>query len=73
MKGYYKFYTKNGKKAFIKLCKNINNSKVIIKFMRPKDDNWLYHYPDKKFENCLDVIYYILKNLETNKTRFKVC
>ena len=73
MKDYFKFYNKEGKKAYIKISKNFKNFKnPIIKFKRPQDDDWLYHLPNKKFKNCLEAVEFIMKNLETNNTKFKI-
>jgi len=72
MKDYYKFYNKEGKKAYIKISKNANVKKPIIKFKRPQDDDWLYHLPNKNFKNCLEIVTFIMKNLETNNTKFKI-
>jgi len=69
---YYKFYNKDGKKCYIKFTKNVNINNPIIKFKRPFDENWLFHIPNKKFKNCIEIIHFIINNLETNKTKFKV-
>jgi len=70
---YYKYYTKDGKCAKIKFQKNIiANLPIIIKFKRPDDELWNFHTPDKTFKNSFEVIEYILENLETNRTKFKV-
>jgi hypothetical protein len=72
---YFTYYNKNGLKAKIKVSKNAfdkKNSQFLIKFQRPSDEEWLYHYPSKKFGCHLEVINYILKNLETNNSRFKI-
>ena len=72
---FYTYYNKKGLKAKIKVTNKAlekKNTYFIIKFMRQIDDDWLYHYPDKKFSCHLEVINYILKNLESNNVKFKV-
>jgi len=79
---YYKYYTSDGLKCRIKVTKDAKcrkNDSFTIAFMRPYDYNWNYHIPyDKKnknyrkFKDCFEVINFILKNLETNGTIFKI-
>jgi len=73
-RGFYKYYNKNGLQCRIKISKNILQSgskNYTIKFKRPQDDSWLYTLP-KTFDNPLECIDYIVKNLETDRTIFKV-
>jgi len=80
--GYYKYYNSEGLKCRIKVTKNARCRKddnFIIAFLRPQDYNWNYHMPvDKKskkvviFKDCFDAINFILKNLETDGTIFKI-
>jgi hypothetical protein len=80
--GYYKYYNSEGLKCRIKVTKNAKcrkNDAFTIAFLRPFDYNWNYDIPvDKKnkkmkiFKDCFDVINFILKNLETDGTIFKI-
>jgi len=72
MKKYYKFYNKDGKRAYIKVAKFLNLDNVIIKFQRQRDEDWLYHTPNKKFKNVVEIINFIVENLENDKTYFNV-
>jgi len=72
---YYTYYNKQGLRAKIKITKNAfdkKNEQFLIKFKRQNDEQWLYHYPNKKFSCHLEVINHILKNLETDGTKFKI-
>ena len=70
--GYYKYYNKEGKKCRIKFVDTDVDFGIMVKFKRPGDTSWLYHYPDKIFDNVFSVINYICKNLETDGTVFKI-
>jgi len=68
--GYYKFYNKNGKRCKIK-CENIENEKVIISFSKNAGET-MYHLPDKVFKNTTEVIYHLVKNLESDNVIFTI-
>ena len=69
--GYYKFYNKAGISCRIK-CEVEAKGQVLIKFKHRDDHQWLYHVPDKKFRNCLEITNFILKNLENQNMVFKI-
>ena len=68
--GYYKFYNKTGTPCRIK-CSPVSGS-CIIQFKEVQATSWLYHVPDKKFKNCLEVVNFILKNLVNKDMIFKI-
>jgi len=71
---YYKYFSYSGDEIRIKLSKHLNfPTKITVKF---QDDSnletiWNFHSPSKKFENCQEVISYIVKNAEKSKV-FKI-
>jgi hypothetical protein len=75
-KGYFKYYNKDGLKCRIKFMDNVCNHEtpfgVIVKFKRPIDDDFLYHYPNRKFTGIQDVINFVVKNLEHDGTVFEI-
>jgi len=71
--GWFKFYNNQGKFCRIKLNNNIlKDTKVIIKFKYDNSSDWYYHSPDRKFNGCQDVIWYITNNLESDKMLFEI-
>ena len=69
--GYFKFYNKEGMSTRIK-CSEPINGEVLIKFKNKNAAEWLYHAPQRKFRNCLEVTNFILKNLENENMVFKI-
>jgi hypothetical protein len=69
--GYFKFYNKNGQSCRIK-CQEEIKGQVLIKFKPHDEGAWLYYAPKREFRNCLEVANFILKNLESNGTVFKI-
>jgi len=70
---YEKMYSKNGIPFFFKINKcNFKNSKVMVKFMKPNDEGWNYHLPDKVFRNVFHLIKFLQKNTETKNIKYSV-
>ena len=44
----------------------------IISFKRPQDDSWLYHIPTRKFKSKVKLLKYLLNNVDTVGTEFKI-
>ena len=73
--GFYKYYNSEGKVCRIKVANNIKcqeNFECIVSFWQPTDAEWKMHIPSKKFKDAFDAINFILKNLETSGTIFKI-
>jgi len=79
--GFYKYYNKEGKSCRIFVDKdaiNLKDQRIILSWTSPNTDGWNVYIPhtkkgeDKKFKNIFEVIKHILKNLETDKSIFKV-
>jgi hypothetical protein len=68
--GYFKFYNKNGLSCRIKIQDEISG-KFIIKYKGPDEIIWNYISPDFS-AITIEVINYILKNLETDNSVFKI-
>jgi D-alanine-D-alanine ligase-like ATP-grasp enzyme len=69
--GYYKFWNKDGKYCKIKVEDEIKNEKIIVSFIKNAGEVQ-YHSPDKIFKNTVEVIHFLLKNLETDGIIFKI-
>ncbi len=74
---YHKFYNKEGKRAKIKFVhprelESVKPFEAIIRFKSENDELWKYHSPKRKFHGALDIITYILKNLEHDKLLFEI-
>ena len=44
----------------------------IISFKRPQDDSWLHHIPMKRFKSKTKLLKYLLHNVDTVGTEFKI-
>jgi len=69
--GYYKFYNKIGIACRIKCSKDIEGQSLIM-FKHKNEDTWMYYVPKKEFNNCLEIINHILKNLVNDNMIFKI-
>jgi hypothetical protein len=69
--GYFKFYNGSGIPCRIK-CQGEVKGTALIKFKHKDTTDWMYHVPNKKFRNCLEVVNFILKNLENKEMIFKI-
>jgi len=69
--GYYKFYNKTGISCRVKTDEPIQGS-VIIKFKEQGETKWMYHAPKRTFNSTLEVVHYILMNLESKSLVFKI-
>ena len=69
--GYYKFYNKLGVSCRIKTEEPVQGS-VIIKFKDQDETKWMYHAPSRTFNSTLEVVHYILMNLESKNLVFKI-
>ena len=68
-------YSNGSVKCKIKVSNNAFNKRdtnFIIKFKKENEIIWKYHMPDKKFSCHIEVINYILNNLDNNKVKFKI-
>ena len=69
--GYFKFYNKEGLSCRVKCPKEIQKE-ILIKFKNRDETAWAYHSPKRTFRNCLEVVNFILKNLENENMVFKI-
>ena len=69
--GYYKFYNKPGTSCRIKADEPVSG-KAIIKFKDQDEAKWMYHAPTRSFNSTLEVVHYILLNLESKNLVFKI-
>ena len=73
--GYFKHYSKNGTPCRIKVTRDAlrkTDSDFLIAFKNRDEETWNYHIPNKNFRCANAVIVFILKNLETPNTVFKI-
>ncbi len=52
--------------------KPINDSRVLLRFLKPGEDGWMYYAPNTKFKDICGVITHLEENVETNGTYFIV-
>ena len=71
---YCKFYSKDGKVAYIKAKKTAfkrKNEEFLVAFKRKGEENWNFHWTKVK-KNLIDVIEFLLNNLENDEVKFKI-
>lgn len=70
---FEKLYSKDGTPFFLKINKvDFKDIKVLLKFMRPNDESWNYHQPNKKFRNVIHLIKFLQKNVETKNIKILI-
>ena len=75
---YDTFYNKEGKECYIKISKKFLAHKIeapfdiLIRFKIREGVEWLYHSPAHQFESLTEVINFIVLNLESDNTQFKI-
>lgn len=72
----WKKYKINGKKIKVKVSRKVDilkKGKIMFKWQRPEDDNWLYSESSEEYKNVIDFIEnHFFQNLETNNVKLKI-
>ena len=70
---YEKMYSKDGLPFYFKIdnC-DFKNKRVVLEFIKPREDVPSYHIPNKVFRNVFNLIKYLQKNIETKNIKFDI-
>jgi len=70
-KNGYKFYNSRGISCRIN-CDDNMHGKIIIQFREKNSTNWSYYVPNKQFSSTIEIVNYIITNLENQHMIFKI-